>query len=104
MEKLPFDERQCSAFLAMQEREKGSGGVLYVKDKEWKYMLLDDEFLKKFPAQFLDGLTNVVEADKNQHFFIIHNLNNKLDVIKYSKMDVMKNIVASYDESEKIVS
>ena len=98
MEKLPFDERQCSAFLAMQERAKGSGGVLYVKDKEWKYMLLDDEFLKQLPIQFIDGLTSVIESDKNQNFFIIHHINNKLDVIKYSKINVMKNITASYEQ------
>ena len=101
MEKLPFDERQCSAFLAMQEREKGSGGVLYVKDKEWKYILLDDDFLKGLPAQFIDGLTNVIEADKNQHFFIINHIKNKLDIIKYSKLDVMKNIAAFYEETRK---
>ena len=100
MEKLPFDERQCSAFLAMQEREKGSGGVLYVKDNEWKYILLDDEFLQGLSAQFLDGLTSVVEADRNQHFFIINHVKNKLDVIKYSKLDVMKHIAASYEQSK----
>ena len=100
MQKLPFDERQCSAFLAMQEREKGSGGILYVKDKEWKYMFLDDEFLKRFPAQFVDGLTNVVEADNHEHFFIVNHVENKLDVIKYSKLDVMKNIAASYEQTK----
>ena len=84
----------------MQEREKGSGGVLYVKDKEWKYMFLDDEFFKRFPNQFVDGLTNVVEADKHQHFFIINHVENKLDIIKYSKLDVIKNIATSYEQTK----
>ena len=97
MERLPFDERQCSAFLAMEERDKGSGGVLYVKDNEWKYMLLNDDFLKRFSVRFINGLTNVVEADKNQHFFIINHVGNKLDIIKYSKLNVLKNIAVPYE-------
>ena len=65
-----------------------------------KYMFLDDEFLKRFPAQFV-WIDVIVEADKHEHFFIVNHVENKLDVIsiqnqrheKYCSIPKRTNII-----------
>ena len=89
-----LDEKQCVAYLILQEREHGSGGILYVKGEQWAYMLQSNPFWSKFPTPFLEQLHATIEADANQHYFIVVHSDTKLDVIKYSRMQALENAVA----------
>lgn len=81
---LPFDEKRCVVFLVQEENKKGPG-VLYVVDDSWEYLPLDDPHWDTLPPTFSSQLSQQVEDDRNQHFFIVVRRPTSLYVTKYAR-------------------
>lgn len=91
---MDLDERQCVAFLLLKEREKGVGGILFVRNEEWAYMMPDDVFWTSLPPAFTEQLLANIEVDKGCHFFIVVQSDTALNVVKYSRERALHNVVA----------
>ena len=88
---LPFDETQCATFLVREEARVGMGGVLYVRDEEWAYVL--PNAAAPFAPAFLEQLELAMDGDRNEHYFIVVERDSRLDVIKYPRAAAAQCVV-----------
>lgn len=63
---LPIDERNAVRFLAQQERDRGPGGLLLVRQDEWAYALPHE-----WPAPLANRLQETLDADESRSYFVV---------------------------------
>jgi len=92
-----FDEvdvdRALSTFV-LQERERGTGGVLYVRDQTCAYLFPDDE---RFPEPFREQLHLLLDRVGATTMVIVREKQRRLDVFQYAKADALQRLSAGMD-------
>lgn len=72
--------------------ERGSGGALYVKDELCAY-----RFPQEFPESFRGALSDLIEEDGGEHFFVVEEREKQLHVVKYPCVRVLEDIQGTMD-------
>lgn len=87
---FPLDEYKCAAYLLKREQEDSVGGVLYVKDDHWAYVMPSPDI---FPARVCDSLKDAMDDDRGLHYFIIIEADGALNVVKFPKVSAAQAVL-----------
>lgn len=88
------DPRLQGIFAAILngQAERGTGGVAYVVGDDVAY-----QYVSELPnGTFRGALTEVMDADQNEHFFVVEEKDHQLVVKRYPKQFVHDSLVARY--------
>lgn len=95
-----FDEvdvDQALSTFVLQERERGTGGVLYVRDQTFAYLFPDDA---RFPEAFREQLHLLLDRVGTTTMVIVREKQRRLDVFQYAKADALQRLNAGMDVAE----
>ena len=67
---------QCAQYIVQQAAARGEGGLLYIKDGEWAYLLPHE-----WPAGTVrERIEEVVDADGGRSFFVVTHTGGDINV------------------------
>ena len=79
-------QEQCAKYAVQQATKRGEGGIVYIQDSKWAY-LLPHEWSEGI---FREKMQEAVDADAGASFFVvIHPPDNNLNVFSIPKRRVV---------------
>lgn len=80
---FPLDKKRCTTAFVDMEAKHGTGGVLYVHDESYTYLMPNDE---RLPEKFRLQLSMALDSDQGRSMFVVHELDRNLDVYTFDKL------------------